>query len=69
MTELLNSGFIDTFRYLYPEKSDSYTWWSYMANARAKNVGWRIDYFLVSKSLEKSIQESYIYDKIMGSDH
>ncbi len=69
MTELLNVGFIDTFRLLYPDKTDSYTWWSYMGHAREKNVGWRIDYFIVSKELKKSIKEAYIYDKIMGSDH
>ena len=69
MTEHLNSGFTDTFRYLYPDKIDCYTWWSYMANSRAKNIGWRIDYFIVSKSLEETIQEAYIYDKILGSDH
>ena len=69
MTELLNSGFTDTFRYLYPDKIDKYTWWSYMANSRARNIGWRIDYFIVSKELEGSIQEAYIYDTIMGSDH
>ena len=69
MTKLLNSGFIDTFRYLYPNKTDSYTWWSYMANSRARNIGWRIDYFIISKSLQKAIQEAYIYDTILGSDH
>lgn len=69
MTELLNSGFIDTFRYLYPDKGNCYTWWSYMANARAKNVGWRIDYFIISKSLQNSIHEAYIYDEVLGSDH
>lgn len=69
MTELLNAGFIDTFRYLYPDKTNCYTWWSYMGNARAKNVGWRIDYFITSKSLEKSIQEANIYDNVLGSDH
>ena len=47
MTELLNSGFVDTFRYLYPDKTDAYTWWSYMGQARAKNIGWRKDYFIV----------------------
>ena len=69
MTELLNAGFTDTFRYLYPDKPDMYTWWSYMFKAREKNVGWRIDYFIVSKSIENKIKEAYIYSEIMGSDH
>ena len=69
MTELLNAGFTDTFRYLYPDKTEMYSWWSYMFKAREKNVGWRIDYFIVSKSLEKNIKESYIFSEIMGSDH
>ena len=69
MTELLNSGFTDTFRYLYPDKTEMYSWWSYMFKAREKNAGWRIDYFIVSKSLEKDIKESYIFSEIMGSDH
>ena len=69
MTELLKAGFTDSFRYLYPDKTDMYTWWSYMFKAREKNVGWRIDYFIVSKSIEKCIKESYIFSDIMGSDH
>ena len=69
MTELLDSGFTDTFRYLYPEKENAYSWWSYMGHAREKNVGWRIDYFIVSKSIEKQIKEAKIYPEIMGSDH
>ena len=69
MTELLDSGFTDTFRYLYPDKEEAYTWWSYMFKAREKNVGWRIDYFIVSKSIEKKIKESYIFSEVMGSDH
>lgn len=69
MTELLNAGFTDTFRYLYPEKTDCYTWWSYFAKSRERNIGWRIDYFIVSKNLENNIQEAYIYDEILGSDH
>lgn len=69
MTELLDSGFTDTFRYLYPEKENAYSWWSYMGHAREKNVGWRIDYFIVSKSIEKQIKETKIYPEIMGSDH
>ena len=69
MTELLNAGFTDTFRYLYPEKTDCYTWWSYFAKSRERNIGWRIDYFIVSKNLENNIQEAYIYDEILVSDH
>ena len=69
MTKLLDSGFVDTFRYLYPEKTDMYTWWSYMFKAREKNAGWRIDYFIVSESIKDKIKESYIYSSIMGSDH
>ena len=65
MTELLKMGFTDTFRYLYPEKENAYSWWSYMSNAREKNVGWRIDYFIVSKSIE----DSMIYSEVLGSDH
>lgn len=68
-TKLLDSGFIDTYRFFNPDKLDSYTWWSYMANARQKNVGWRIDYFIVSKSIEQKIKEAVIYSEIMGSDH
>ena len=69
MTELLNAGFTDTFRYLYPDKTDMYTWWSYMFKAREKNAGWRIDYFIVSDSIKDKIKGSYIYSEIMGSDH
>lgn len=69
MTKLLSVGFTDSFRYLYPEKEECYSWWSYMFHAREKNVGWRIDYFIVSKSIEKKINESSIYSEIMGSDH
>ena len=69
MTELLDAGFIDSFRYLYPDKENAYNWWSYMGHAREKNVGWRIDYFIVSKSIENQIKEAKIYPEIMGSDH
>ena len=69
MTELLNAGFTDTFRYLYPNKEDAYTWWSYMFKEKEKNVGWRIDYFIVSKSIEEKIKEASIYSEILGSDH
>ena len=69
MTELLDAGFTDTFRYLYPDKENAYSWWSYMGHAREKNVGWRIDYFITSKDIEKNIKESTIYPDIFGSDH
>lgn len=69
MTELLEAGFTDTFRYLYPDKTEMYSWWSYMFKAREKNAGWRIDYFIVSKSIEEKIKESYIFNEVMGSDH
>ena len=69
MTELLEAGFVDSFRYLYPNKTESYTWWSYMGKAREKNVGWRIDYFITSKSIEKDIVDATIYPEVLGSDH
>ena len=69
MTALLSAGFIDTFRYIYPNKTDSYSWWSYMGKAREKNVGWRIDYFIVSKDIKDKIEDAMIYPEIMGSDH
>ena len=69
MTELLNAGFVDTYRYKYPEVEGKYSWWSYMGRAREKNVGWRIDYFIVSKNIESKIKEAKIHSKIMGSDH
>lgn len=69
MTILLNSGFVDTFRYKYPDKEDSYTWWSYMANVRAKNIGWRIDYFIVSDRIKENIEDAKIHSEIFGSDH
>ena len=68
MTQLLNSGFTDTFRFLYPEKEE-YSWWSYMFHARERNVGWRIDYFIVSKSISDKILDSKIHTGILGSDH
>ena len=68
-TELLQAGFIDTFRTLYPERTDAYSWWSYRAAARERNVGWRIDYFVVSERLRDNIKEAYILPEIMGSDH
>ena len=69
MTCLLNSGFTDSYRKLYPDKVDEYTWWSYMGHAREKNIGWRIDYFLLSDRINDKIKETSIYDKILGSDH
>lgn len=69
MTELLGTGFIDTFRYLYPDKKGAYTWWSYIRKARERNTGWRIDYFIVSESLQDMITDSQIHSHIMGSDH
>ena len=69
MTKLLDSGFTDSFRYLYPEKENCYTWWSYMMKAREKNIGWRIDYFLVSDKIKDKIKEAKIHSEIMGSDH
>lgn len=68
-TELLDSGFIDTFRSLYPEQADIYSWWSYRFSARSKNAGWRIDYFLTSNILKEKIKEAKIHTEIMGSDH
>jgi exodeoxyribonuclease-3 len=65
---IVNAGFIDTFRYLHPNE-EKYTWWSYMFQARKKNIGWRIDYFCVSQSLKDAIQKAEILDHIMGSDH
>ena len=69
MTELLEAGFTDSFRHLYPDKEGIYTWWSYMFKAREKNAGWRIDYFVVSNRLADRISDSLIYTDIMGSDH
>ena len=69
MTELLNAGFLDTFRYFYPDKTGEYSWWSYMRKARENNAGWRIDYFIVSKSMEKRLKDAKIYQEVMGSDH
>ena len=69
MTQLIQNGFIDTYRYLYPEETDCYTWWSYMMKAREKNIGWRIDYFIVSERLKEKIQDVKIHSQVMGSDH
>ncbi len=69
MTMLLETGFIDTFRYFYPDLQDAYTWWSYMGRARDRNVGWRIDYFIVSKRLAPQLESAAILPQVMGSDH
>lgn len=68
-TLLLQSGFVDSFRHLYPDKKDAYTWWSYFGNARASNTGWRIDYFVVSRKLSGAIRGAAIHPDIQGSDH
>ena len=68
-TELLAAGFTDSFRYLYPDRTDAYSWWSYRAAARERNVGWRIDYFVVSDRLRENIKDAYILPEVMGSDH
>ena len=68
-SKLLDRGFIDTFRYFYPDKADIYSWWSYRFKAREKNAGWRIDYFLVSKRLEDKLKDAVIHTEVFGSDH
>ena len=69
MTRLLENGFVDTFRYFYPDQEGIYSWWSYRFQARSKNAGWRIDYFIVSESLKERLQDACIYTEVMGSDH
>lgn len=69
LSELLESGFVDSFRYLYPDRKDAYSWWSYLYHARANNAGWRIDYFLVSDRIKERIREAEILTEVMGSDH
>ena len=69
MTQLLSSGFADTFRTLYPDATDRYSWWSYRFKAREKNAGWRIDYFIVSNRLLPQVEDALIYSDIYGSDH
>ena len=68
-TKLLDSGFVDTFRHLYPDVTGAYSWWSYMFNARAKNAGWRIDYFLVSERIKDKVTAAEIHSDVLGSDH
>lgn len=69
MSRLLDSGFIDTFRFFHPDEKDQYSWWSYIGGARSRNAGWRIDYFLASESLKDKLQSASIHQSIMGSDH
>ncbi|KYC92265.1 exodeoxyribonuclease III [Heyndrickxia sporothermodurans] len=69
MTKLLGDGFVDTFRYLYPDKEGSYSWWSYMNKVRERNIGWRIDYFIVSSRLVEAVKDSQIHSQVLGSDH
>lgn len=69
MTALLEEGFIDTFRHFYPNQEGAYSWWSYMAKVRERNIGWRIDYFIASKKLEASLTNAAIHSHVMGSDH
>ena len=69
MTQLLQAGFVDSFRFLYPDRAGVYSWWSYRFNARKNNAGWRIDYFLVSQRIRDRIQDALIDTEILGSDH
>ena len=69
MTALLARGFTDTFRHFYPDKTGAYSWWSYRFNARARNAGWRIDYFICSNALLPQVKDSQILPEILGSDH
>ncbi len=69
MTELLEAGFVDTYRHFYPEKEGAYTWWSYMMKIRERNIGWRIDYFIVSLKLADLLVDAEIHSEILGSDH
>jgi len=68
-TKVVESGFVDTFRYFYPDQTEVYSWWSYMGQARAKNVGWRIDYFVASESLKDKLADAKIHMQVLGSDH
>lgn len=69
MTRLLDAGFVDTYRYLHPDEKGAYSWWSYRMNARARNVGWRIDYFLISRRIAEKLVSANIHSDILGSDH
>ena len=66
---VLENGFVDTFRHFYPDLKDAYSWWSYMGQARARNVGWRIDYFVASEALKERLADARIHAQVMGSDH
>lgn len=68
-SDFMNAGFIDSFRYKYPDLPEKYSWWSYRAGARARNVGWRIDYFILSENLTPHLKDAQILDQVMGSDH
>lgn len=68
-TQLLEVGFIDTFRFFYPDLENAYSWWSYRFNARAKNAGWRIDYFVASEKIKENLKSAKIYSDVLGSDH
>ena len=69
MTRLLENGFVDTFRHFYPDKTEAYSWWSYIGGARSRNAGWRIDYFIVSERFVPRVKDSYILADVLGSDH
>ena len=69
MTELLAAGFVDSFRALWPDRADAYSWWSYRFRAREKNAGWRIDYFVTSQRLDERLVSASIHNEIFGSDH
>lgn len=69
MTTLLSNGFVDTFRHCYPGQTDTYTWWSYMNKVRERNIGWRIDYFIISEALKEKIIDAHVHSHILGSDH
>ena len=69
MTRLLENGFVDTFRHFYPDKTEAYSWWSYIGGARSRNAGWRIDYFIVSERFIDHVKDSYILSNVLGSDH
>lgn len=68
-SDILSDGFIDSYRYLYPKETDAFTFWTYMRNARANNVGWRLDYFVISEKLKENLTDNVIRSKVMGSDH
>lgn len=69
LTEILDAGYLDSYRYFYPDQAEAYTWWSYRFHSRAKNIGWRIDYFCISKILEANMTDAKIHSQVLGSDH